>query len=471
MAMPIDDAGQSGGISPPDRAWPGWLSQMKIGSDLARSGDAAAAAGAFGRAAELRPGHGPTNRQLAAALLRAGEHAPALRLIDALLERAPGSSGDLHARGLALVGLGETGPALCAFRQAAAADPGAWKSLNSVADIALDERERVLALDRSADALLVLCRKASAAPAMFAACAEALIQAHRFAEAAEFTDLYAARFAQPFGALNLRARAHYNAGRFGDAFEAKINALALTPETGPALAQPSSKFDTGAATTALRDLLAVLKAHGVNAFLMAGTLLGFQRSGGPLAHDRDLDIGVIRTPDGSPDISEILRSDPRVLHPRAARAGDRYFGLSFKGVAADIFVYDPKNDGLVFGLGHMAGDIQWRVSRFDVSKRAYAGETWPVPKSPDRYLSEVYGANWQKPDKGFASAVSSPALFGTSVDARAYYAAARAMNALLAGDPEKAKALARQSPRAFDLPQYITHGCADIPDTEGPETD
>lgn len=34
-----------------------------------------------------------------------------------------------------------------------------------------------------------------------------------------------------------------------------------------------------------------------------------------------------------------------------------------------------------------------------------------MPTNAERYLEETYGLDWRKPDKGFASVISSPALY------------------------------------------------------------
>ncbi len=241
------------------------------------------------------------------------------------------------------------------------------------------------------------------------------------------------------------ARTLYHQGRFREAFAQACFLFANTVDPAPAAKVPSALV-SDTAVRVLSDILGILASSGVTAFLAAGTLLGFHRDGGPLAHDRDIDIGVLRDPHGGPDIAAILRACPGILLPRIARPGDRYFGLQHKGVAIDIFVHDQTDGHLACGFSDLNGDIEWRFSRFGPARADYGGQRWTIPENPERYLAETYGPGWRVPDTGFASAVSSPALFQTDIYARAYYAVMRARTARLGRNAEKANALLRQSP-------------------------
>ena len=390
----------------------------------------------------------------AATLLRSGSTGRALEAFDAALKLAPDDSACLHGRALALTRLGRRGAALTSFRRAAASDPSAWTSLASIADITPDEAERIKALDACADTLLDLCRSRDAPPHLLSAAAGALADAHRYADLARFAGRNAARFADKATPHDWMAKAHYERGRFAKAFQRKQAALMQTAKPADGQGRPRA-FQPDAAARALKEIAEVLEGHGVAVFLAAGTLLGFYRSGGPLPHDRDIDIGIVRRPDGGPDIAAILRAHPRLMLRRSARPGDRYFGLIHQGVGIDLFLHHAEAGRLLCGVSHQPGDIQWRFSKFSVLPREFGGRFWNIPHPAERYLAESYGPDWRVPDKGFASAISSPALYRVAVHARALYAAARARNCLLAGDTNKALALARQSPVPVTLPAWI----------------
>lgn len=386
--------------------------------------------------------------QEAARLLRAGDAAGALEAFARILSRFPGSADALHGYGLALARLARTDEALRAFRSARAINPQAWPAAASIADITPDETERVEALDQCADILLDLCRRAGTSPRLFNAAAAALANAHRYTELAALARRHARKFPNMAVACDWRAKASYEQGEFGEALEWKRAALRLTPWPGPM--QPRERFRPAEAWQALLDLSAIFDKCGLEFFLVAGTALGMVRSGGPLGHDRDIDIGVFRGP--GPDIAGILRSHPRLMMPASARPGERYFALFHRGTAFDIFVHDEACGTVTCGVSDRPGDIQWRFSKFSLRPFEAGGRIWNLPHPSGRYLAEIYGPDWTIPDRGFASAVSSPALSGVDIRVRAFYAAARARTALLTGDTEKAASLARQSPLPVSLP-------------------
>jgi tetratricopeptide (TPR) repeat protein len=400
----------------------------------------------------------------AAALLRSGNPAAALIEFDDLVA-APGSHpGAALGRGLALHALGRREDALAAFRQITQADPLAWKAWGSVADITRDEAERVQAINAAAGALTHLTGASDASLALVRAAAKALISARRPDEAlALLTQLPPVR-GGPLHGLDL-ARAYYHCGRFAEAFSVAAHALQDDGHQSSGQAA-ETVFEPEVAVRVLIEVLDILSAAGVTAFLTAGTLLGFHRTSGPLAHDRDIDIGVFRDPGGGPDIAGILRRHPDILLPRLARPGARYFGLRHRGVAIDIFVHDQRDGGLVCGLSDLAGDIQWRFTPFSAESKEYCGRRWDAPDNAERFLAETYGPGWKIPDKGFASAVSSPALHLTDIHARACHAALRAHSAFSIGDRAKAAALLRQSP----LPLPAGAG-RDLPLDDGSRTD
>lgn len=392
----------------------------------------------------------------AVAELRAGHPCSALAGFEKVLANQPDDLEAALGRGLALDALGEHETALAAFRQIALDNPLAWKAWGSIADITPIEDERLRAVERCADALVRCCAHASAP--LRGAAADALMAARRPAEAVRLLSA-GQETARPNARL---ARAYYDQGRYSEAF---LEACRLLEFDCTARVKPlaCSKFLPDAARSVLREIVDLLSASGAAPFLISGTLLGFHRDGAPLAHDRDIDIGVLKNLSGGPDIAGIIRRHPKLCLPRRSRSSDRYFGLRHKGIAVDIFVHDVQGEGTTCGFSDLPGDIQWRFSRFGLCRTSYGGEVWQVPDSPGRYLTEAYGPRWQMPDKGFASAVSSPALHQTDRHARAFYAVMRAWNARRAGDAAKAEALIRQSPVPVphlsdgpDLPERAT---------------
>jgi tetratricopeptide (TPR) repeat protein len=426
-----------------------------------KAGEAAAALAPLQAILAQAPGDGAARYALAAAQLKSGNAAAALLEFETLLDQAPKHDGAAYGRGLALFALGERRAALSVFRHLTRGGHFAWKAWASIADITPHEGERTHALNSAADILAALSAHNGEAAGRRAAAA-ALIAARRPAEAEA---LLAQRSMPVSGAPmpdRLLARALYHQGRFEDAFIEACRLLSHMPAPDDRKRMPPA-FRPDMAGEVLSEILDLLASAGAAAFLMAGTLLGFHRQGAPLAHDRDIDIGVIRDPAGGPDIAAILRAHDRILLPRIARPGDRYFGVTHKGVAVDIFLHDESGKHLTCGFSELDGDIQWRFSKFAITSATYSGRQWPIPDRPGCYLAETYGPGWQIQDTGFASAISSPALYRTHAHARAYYAASRARAALIAGDAAKAVALIGQSPVAILPPPGLQSGAPFVP--------
>lgn len=382
---------------------------------------------------------------IATALLRTGDTEAALPAFDRLLTTDPDHTSALQGRGLCLHAAGDVASALDAFRRAVTIDPLAWRVWRCIADITPHEDERVHAIEGAADALRIACQSPHTPSRQLADLATALIEARAPARAAQILAAHPAAQGNDPALLRARARSLYHAGDHEAAFLEAARLFRLVRER-PVQNTPAPSFAPAQATDVLIEIRALLAAAGVESFLVAGTLLGFHRDGGPLPHDRDIDIGVFRTPDGGPEIAGILRTVPGILLPRIARPGDRYFGLMHRGIAVDIFVHDRSGSHLLTGFTHMPGDIQWRFNAFGLYRARYGGQDWSVPSDPGRYLAETYGPGWRTPDTSFASAVSSPALHGASPHARGYYAVTRAIRAPTSGDSEKTAALIAASP-------------------------
>ena len=424
----------------------GWAALINEGMQLMSAGTPLQALACFKSAAALRPGHLQTLAAQGAASLRAELPEEALKVFDAILKSDPNNVEAWHGKGLALSHLGDQGAALAAFRSAVKDNATAWASWRAIAELALEEEERINAVQATADALSHICRSTAASPRLHVKCADALMHAHRFEEASDFIIKNGSRFPDESTAYDRLARTRYRLGDFRDAFAYMTEALArISPGKIPA-SPAKATFSQDAAIRALCEIGDLLDAHGVPFFLAAGTLLGFVRDGGPLAHDRDVDIGIFEEQPGVPDIVGILRAHPAIVLPPSARPGDRYFAVRCQGIAVDIFLHDRSQGAVSFGFSHTPGDIQWRLAPFGLTRVRFHGRDWMLPDPADHYLSGLYGVTWQSPDPGFASVISSPALSDVSPYARAYYCVARARKCRLTGQHDKADALLAQSP-------------------------
>lgn len=324
----------------------------------------------------------------ASALFKGGDTDAACEAFNRVLGCDPCNVAALHGSGLCLHKRGQRDPAIALFRQAVALDPAAWACWQSIADLTSSEAERRRAIDQAADILLAASRGSTSSATILHKAVPALVCAGRSAQARQLLLEHMPRFDDLAQAHALLAGTFYADGQFESAAYHQWLALQQTPAQppgpGPSAIEPDRAMDV------LLRLCAHLEAGGFRPFLMAGTLLGLVRSGSVLAHDRDLDIGLMRG-NGGEDPVEFIRKHPDLLLPHAARPGDRYIGLTVDGIAADIFVFDEMSAGMVCGFS---------------------------------------------------------ALYRTSPYAIAYLALARARTCLLAGNLNKAAALLQQLPQS-----------------------
>jgi hypothetical protein len=381
----------------------------------------------------------------AGTLFRRGEAEAAYQAFERVLGSDPGNVAALHGLGLCLHARGQRDGAIIAFRQAVELDPSTWTSWQSIADLTPDETERRCAIDQAADILMAASQVGTPSSRILRNAVRALVCSGRSQQALRLLHERLSSFDDETQAHALMAGTHYSLGAFEAAAHHQFHAL-LQARAAPPISGKSS-FEPGRAMDALLKLCSLLEASGFRPFLVAGTLLGLVRSGSLLAHDRDIDIGLLRGDHGAKDPVDFIRTHPEFMLPHSARPGDRYIGLTMDGTAADIFIFDQIPDGLVCGFSRLPGDIQWCHAPFRLRKIRLGGHNFRIPDPAETYLSECYGPGWRVPDTRFASAISSTALYRTSPYAISYLALARARACLLAGTPEKAAALLQQLPQ------------------------
>lgn len=184
----------------------------------------------------------------------------------------------------------------------------------------------------------------------------------------------------------------------------------------------------------LAEALTVLDALGIKPWLTDGTLLGFWREHDFIAHDRDMDLGVLSR-DWSPAIvpamaaagftlksAKDLDTARRSTGAKAARSevsegakqdgssgGDRGLEYTFlkNDERIDIFFFYERGATL-WHAAWLRNTIQinYRYPRFGVKRARFLGlDVW-IPEDPESYLLTKYGPNWRKPDLRWSWAFS-----------------------------------------------------------------
>lgn len=158
---------------------------------------------------------------------------------------------------------------------------------------------------------------------------------------------------------------------------------------------------------ALDEVLAALRAAGIEAFLAYGTALGAVREGKLIGHDSDADLGYVSHHDHPVDV---MRESFR-LQARLAEMG--YPTIRYSGGAFMVRVKEA--DGSYRGLDvfggflrdgylHLMGEIRVPFREdwiFPLTTATLEGRAYPVPANPDRFLAATYGESWRHPDPAF----------------------------------------------------------------------
>ena len=162
---------------------------------------------------------------------------------------------------------------------------------------------------------------------------------------------------------------------------------------------------------ALAAVLKLADRTGCRLFLMSGTLLGFHRSGRSLAHDHDIDLGVMADDGGLSKFLPVLLESGLVVGHRVRRAGRRVASLNpglpslldgallhklalatqpgrHAPISVDLFVHFTLANELVHG----SLNTLWANSSFDLEWSSVDGLGFWRPRDVKRYLRENYGA-------------------------------------------------------------------------------
>jgi len=228
------------------------------------------------------------------------------------------------------------------------------------------------------------------------------------------------------------ATGYQRAGEYGEAFEFWRRVVKhAAKRTAPARTHTpiANAFRTGGAAVALKDINRVLRANGMKPFLVSGTLLGRIREGQLLAHDNDIDIGLMDDVDENTAARVLGASGYFHLLPR--RVGDCLRVKHLNGIAIDVFLHYTDN-GTVWHGGTKA---RWYNTPFGLTETTFLGERFWIPDAPERYLEENYG-DWRTPIVNFDSTLDTPNAEIRSDNELVIHAYKKLSGCLLQGDDE-----------------------------------
>jgi hypothetical protein len=199
-------------------------------------------------------------------------------------------------------------------------------------------------------------------------------------------------------------------------------------------------FDVEQASAALIDLQNLLQSMGQQAFLVSGTLLGFAREGKLLAHDKDIDVGIVGWEDQF-DVAQALFESGRFNINLDKLQGARSYHIPIKhlasGVHIDIFIYHPEDGKWVTGVESDFGYLQkFSFTPFGVKTVKFLGIDYFVPDDAEKNLEENFG-NWRHSDPCYISHLESPSTVDVGGLEYQIVARLRALEAMAAGNGDK----------------------------------
>lgn len=205
-------------------------------------------------------------------------------------------------------------------------------------------------------------------------------------------------------------------------------------------------FDPVQASSALLDLQNALAPVGQKAFLVSGTLLGYHREGALLAHDKDIDVGIVGWQDQYDIAAALLRSGRFALDTRRLR-GHKAYHLPVKHlqtrVSIDIFIYHEEDGKWVTGVESYFGYLQkFAFTPFEIRQVEFLGIGFHVPGDIERNLAENFG-DWRQSDPDYISHLQSPSTVDVGGKVFQIVGRIRALEAIRGAKHEKLRRVVR----------------------------
>ena len=162
----------------------------------------------------------------------------------------------------------------------------------------------------------------------------------------------------------------------------------------------------------LAHLAEIIERHQIPAFAAYGTLLGFVREHGFLAHDDDIDLGILPgewTPKRL--LKLLLEEEPgfSFLFAFSYNGQVTELKLQYGGIPIDFFFYEDDGEKFFAGSYHYFPDVKYPAPNANSAQRVVEPRItgldkirvfdidFPVPANTEYVLEHLYG-NWRVPD-------------------------------------------------------------------------
>ena len=172
-----------------------------------------------------------------------------------------------------------------------------------------------------------------------------------------------------------------------------------------------SAFTVEGGSLALQDLAKILNQRSNKMFLVSGTLLGYQREGKLLDHDKDIDVGILGWEEQFEIFESLWRSNVFSIKSKYLKGLNTYYLpiLHIRTqISIDIFLYQHLDGKFVTGVDFAFGHRQnFAFTPFDLTPINFLGVDMYIPDNPELNLQENFG-NWRVSDPGYISHLESP---------------------------------------------------------------
>lgn len=152
----------------------------------------------------------------------------------------------------------------------------------------------------------------------------------------------------------------------------------------------------------LVDLSAILSRHGAEHWLTDGTLLGYYREHGFIAHDLDTDLGVTFSSFRPAVISDFKSAGFSVERIFGYPEDCLELALVRNRVKTDLFFFYPRadNPNVVYhsAFAKLVNRIDYEYPAFSLKTAEFLGHQFWVPEDELTYITTKYGDSWHTPD-------------------------------------------------------------------------
>jgi hypothetical protein len=176
--------------------------------------------------------------------------------------------------------------------------------------------------------------------------------------------------------------------------------VTLEPQSQKPYSPPLAMISCDEKHRVLTRVLGDLEGEGVRPFLCFGVLLGFLREGDFMAHDADLDIGILLNEHTCNQIHDILKNKNYIIDNIKPDPWPCRLKVTLRGaqIPVDIIFFHPvpgKLQTFAECYGHLL--IRNRTA-FELKRAEFQGIHAWIPERPEEFLAENYRDWRQKSD-------------------------------------------------------------------------